>query len=93
MTQMFPATMLLLPLYLLMRKLHLVDTLAGVVVAYVATALPFCIWTMKGYYDTIPVDLNEAALIDGCTPLGGLPPRDAAPERAGAGDHRRCSAS
>ena len=69
MTQMFPATMLLLPLYLLMRKLHLVDTLAGVVVAYVATALPFCIWTMKGYYDTIPEALNEAALIDGCTPL------------------------
>lgn len=69
MTQMFPATMLLLPLYLMMRKLHLVDTLAGVMVAYVATALPFCIWTMKGYYDTIPVDLNEAALIDGCSPL------------------------
>jgi arabinogalactan oligomer/maltooligosaccharide transport system permease protein len=69
MTQMFPATMLLLPLYLMMRKLHLVDTLAGVMVAYVATALPFCVWTMKGYYDTIPADLNEAALIDGCSPL------------------------
>ena len=68
-TQMFPATMLLLPLYLLMRNLHLVDTLMGVMIAYVATALPFCIWTMKGYYDTIPVALNEAALIDGCSPL------------------------
>lgn len=65
MTQMFPATMLLLPLYILMRKFHLVDTLPGVVLAYVATALPFCVWTMKGYYDTIPVDLEEAALIDG----------------------------
>ncbi len=69
MTQMFPATMLLLPLYLMMRKFHLVDTLGGVMIAYVATALPFCIWTMKGYYDTIPVALNEAALIDGCGPL------------------------
>lgn len=69
MTQMFPATMLLLPLYLLMRKLYLVDTLGGVMIAYVATALPFCVWTMKGYYDTIPVALNEAALIDGCSPL------------------------
>jgi len=68
-TQMFPATMLLLPLYMIMRKLHLVDTLAGVVIAYAATALPFCIWTMKGYYDTIPQDLEEAALIDGCSPL------------------------
>jgi arabinogalactan oligomer / maltooligosaccharide transport system permease protein len=72
MTQMFPATMLLLPLYLLMRKLHLVDTLGGVMIAYVATALPFCIWTMKGYYDTIPKDLNEAALIDGCSPFGAF---------------------
>lgn len=68
-TQMFPATMLLLPLYMIMRKLHLVDTLAGVMVAYTATALPFCIWTMKGYYDTIPQDLEEAALIDGCSPF------------------------
>jgi arabinogalactan oligomer/maltooligosaccharide transport system permease protein len=68
-TQMFPATMLLLPLYMIMRKLHLVDTMAGVVIAYAATALPFCIWTMKGYYDTIPADLEEAALIDGCGPL------------------------
>lgn len=68
-TQMFPATMLLLPLYVIMRKLQLVDTLLGVVVAYVATALPFCIWTMKGYYDTIPRDLEEAALIDGASGL------------------------
>ncbi len=71
-TQMFPATMLLLPLYVLMRRVHLVDTLAGVVVAYVATALPFCIWTMKGYYDTIPVSLEEAALIDGASRLGAF---------------------
>ncbi len=66
-TQMFPATMLLLPLYMIMRKVQLVDTLLGVVIAYVATALPFCVWTMKGYYDTIPVDLEEAALIDGAS--------------------------
>jgi arabinogalactan oligomer/maltooligosaccharide transport system permease protein len=72
MTQMFPATMLLLPLYVLMRKLYLVDTLFGVVIAYVATALPFCIWTMKGYYDTIPVDLEEAAQIDGSGRLGAF---------------------
>jgi len=68
-TQMFPATMLLLPLYMIMRRLQLVDTMLGVVIAYAATALPFCIWTMKGYYDTIPADLEEAALIDGCSPL------------------------
>jgi arabinogalactan oligomer/maltooligosaccharide transport system permease protein len=67
-TQMFPATMLMLPLYVLMKNLHLLDTFAGLVVAYTATALPFCVWTMRGYYDTIPVELEQAALIDGCTP-------------------------
>ena len=67
-TQMFPATMLMLPLYVLMKNLHLLDTFAGLVVAYTATALPFCVWTMRGYYDTIPVELEQAALIDGCDP-------------------------
>jgi arabinogalactan oligomer/maltooligosaccharide transport system permease protein len=67
-TQMFPATMTMLPLYVLMKNLHLLDTFAGLVVAYTATALPFCVWTMRGYYDTIPVELEQAALIDGCTP-------------------------
>ena len=68
MTQMFPATMLMLPLYVLMKSLHLLDTFAGLVVAYTATALPFCVMTMRGYYDTIPVELEQAALIDGCSP-------------------------
>ncbi len=65
-TQMFPATMLLLPLYILIAKLHLVDTFLGLLVFYVSTALPFCIWQMKGFYDTIPPSLEEAAHIDGC---------------------------
>ncbi len=67
-TQLFPATMLMLPLYVLMKSFHLLDTFTGLVVAYTATALPFCVWTLRGYYDTIPVELEQAALIDGCTP-------------------------
>ncbi len=65
-TQMFPATMLLLPLYIMLIKLGLINTYLGVIVIYTATALPFTIWTMKGYYDTIPYSLEEAARIDGC---------------------------
>jgi arabinogalactan oligomer/maltooligosaccharide transport system permease protein len=65
-TQMFPATMLLLPLYIMLIKLGLINTYFGVIVIYAATALPFTIWTMKGYYDTIPYSLEEAARIDGC---------------------------
>lgn len=65
-TQMFPATMLLLPLYVMLIKLGLINTYFGVIIIYTATALPFTIWTMKGYYDTIPYSLEEAARIDGC---------------------------
>ncbi|MDX1419859.1 MAG: carbohydrate ABC transporter permease [Rubricoccaceae bacterium] len=67
-TQMFPATMLLLPLYVVLIALELLNSYLGIIVIYTATALPFCVWQMKGYYDTIPVALEEAARIDGCSP-------------------------
>lgn len=66
-TQMFPATMLLLPLYLMIARLGLINTFAGLTIFYVSTALPFCVWQMKGFYDTIPAALEEAARIDGCS--------------------------
>lgn len=66
-TQMFPATMLLLPMYIMLINLGLINTYLGVIIVYCATALPFTIWTMKGFYDTIPPSLEEAARIDGCT--------------------------
>lgn len=67
-TQMFPATMLLLPLFVVLMQLNLLNSYVGLVVIYSATALPFCVWQMKGYYDTIPIALEEAARIDGCSP-------------------------
>ncbi len=66
-TQMFPATMLLLPLYVMIAYLHLVNTFLGLLIFYTATALPFCLWQMKGFYDTIPYSLEEAARMDGCS--------------------------
>lgn len=66
-TQMFPATMLLLPLYIMIAKLGLINTYLGLGVFYASTALPFCVWQMKGFYDTIPASLEEAARIDGCS--------------------------
>ncbi len=68
-TQMFPATMLLLPMYIMLVKLHLINTFLGIVIMYSATALPFCIWQMKGYYDTLPVSLEEAGRIDGASQM------------------------
>jgi arabinogalactan oligomer/maltooligosaccharide transport system permease protein len=64
-TQMFPATMLLLPMFLMLARLHLINSYLGLIVVYSATALPFTIWQMKGYYDTIPRELEEAAIMDG----------------------------
>ncbi len=69
MTQMFPLTVLLLPLFIMLIHLKLYDSFAGLIVAYSATALPFTVWQMKGYYDTIPISLEEAASIDGAGPF------------------------
>lgn len=64
-TQMFPPTMLLLPLFIMISKLNLINSFIGLIIIYSATALPFCIWLMKGYYDTIPFSLEESAMVDG----------------------------
>src|SRR5690606_11153860 len=55
----------IVPLYLLISTLGLVDSVLGLVLVYSTTALPFCVWMLKGYFDTIPVELDEAALMDG----------------------------
>jgi arabinogalactan oligomer/maltooligosaccharide transport system permease protein len=65
-TQMIPAPMLMVPLFILASKVGLTQTYRGLVLAYAVTSIPFSIWILKGYYDTIPRDLEEAALIDGC---------------------------
>ncbi len=66
--QMFPATLLLLPLYVILDKLGLLNSLLGLVLVYSTTAIPFCVWTLKGYFDSLPRELEEAARIDGATP-------------------------
>lgn len=68
-TQMFPVTMLLLPLFIMLISIGAYDSYIGLIIAYTATALPFTIWQMKGYYDTIPFSLEEAATIDGAGPF------------------------
>ena len=71
-TQMIPAAMLLLPLFLMIMRLGLVNTYLGMVLAYSVSSLPFSIWLLKGYYDTVPRSLEEAALVDGTTRLGAF---------------------
>lgn len=65
-TQMIPAGMLVIPIFVIVAQLGLANQIIGLVLAYISTAVPFSIWILKGYYDTIPPDLEEAAMVDGC---------------------------
>ncbi len=64
-TQMFPGVVMAIPLYILLDELSMLDSLMGLSIVYATTAIPFCTWNMKGYFDTIPKALEEAARMDG----------------------------
>lgn len=68
-TQMFPVAILIVPIYTIMANLGLINTLTSLVIAYCTVAVPFCTWMLKGYYDTIPRELDEAAALDGLGPF------------------------
>ncbi len=70
--QMFPGVMLAIPLYLLLSNYHLIDTLWALLVTYLTFALAFSVWMLKGYFDGIPREIEEAAMIDGVSRLGIL---------------------
>jgi len=72
-SQMFPGVLTLIPLYIILVKwLGLGSTRIGLVLVYTTTAIPFCVWMLKGYFDTIPRDLEEAAMVDGTTRTGAF---------------------
>lgn len=66
-TQMFPGTMMMIPLYRILDVLGLLDTVPGLVLVYGTTSIPFSVFMLKGYFDTIPKDLEESALMDGAS--------------------------
>ncbi len=65
-TQMVPAILLLLPYFIMMKKLDLINSYGALIIAYTSFSLPFCTWMLKGFFDSIPADIDEAAMIDGC---------------------------
>lgn len=67
-SQMFPGTLMLIPLYIIVVQwLELGSTWIGLILVYTTTAIPFCVWMLKGYFDTIPRELEESARIDGAS--------------------------
>ena len=67
-----PGVLLLIPIYLLMQRLNLLDTRFGLALAYTTFTVPAAVWLMKGFFDSLPVDLENAARIDGCSRMGAL---------------------
>jgi N,N'-diacetylchitobiose transport system permease protein len=70
--QMIPATALIIPLYVLLARANQVDRLSGVIVTYLTFVLPFTVWTLRGFVMGIPPELEEAAMVDGCTRFGAF---------------------
>ncbi|MFG3493806.1 sugar ABC transporter permease [Streptomyces sp. NPDC047928] len=69
-TQMFPVAVLIVPLYNLLASLGMLNQPVGLVVTYLTIAVPFCAWMMKGYFDGIPAEIDEAGRVDGLSPFG-----------------------
>ena len=75
---MFPGVLFLLPLFMIFVNIkstfgiQLVGTRSGLVLMYLTFSLPFSIWMLSGYFNGIPRELDDAAKVDGCTPLGAL---------------------
>jgi len=70
--QMIPLNALVIPIYLLLDSVGQVDSLLGVIAYYMAVVLPFMIWTLRGFVHNIPVDLEEAAMVDGASRVGAF---------------------
>jgi ABC-type glycerol-3-phosphate transport system permease component len=71
-TQMMPAVLFLVPLFVILRQLRLTNSLGGLTLSYLTFALPFCIWMLRGYFANIPPELEEAAMVDGSNRLQAL---------------------
>jgi ABC-type glycerol-3-phosphate transport system permease component len=69
---MLPFVLLIIPLYLVFARLHMNNTLYALMVVYTAITVPIGIWFLKGFFDAIPKDLEDAAVIDGCSRIGAL---------------------
>jgi multiple sugar transport system permease protein len=66
---LIPGSLLFIPLYIIMYRVGLANTLQSLIVTYLTFSVPFCTWMLMGYFRGIPIDMEEAAMIDGCTRL------------------------
>jgi ABC-type glycerol-3-phosphate transport system permease component len=70
--QMFPMVVLIIPLFVVMRNLNLLDSYLGLIIAYLSFTTPLAIWMLKGFLESIPKEMEEAAMTDGATRVGAM---------------------
>src|SRR4029450_13057947 len=71
-TSVVPTSLLFIPMFAMMSVLRLTDSLHGLIIAYLGFDVPFCTWLLMGYFRSVPVELEEAARVDGCNRVGAL---------------------
>ncbi|MHB1007305.1 MAG: carbohydrate ABC transporter permease [Chloroflexota bacterium] len=71
-TQMLPEALLIIPIFIIFRQLNLLDSLQGLVISDSAFVVPITVWVLKGFFDTLPTEVAEAAMVDGCSRMGVL---------------------
>ena len=72
MTQVFPLPLIVIPTYLMMQHFRLLDTHIALIITHTAFAIPFTTWMLRAYFDTVPLDIEEAAMVDGCSRVSAL---------------------
>lgn len=71
-TKVLPRVIIIVPFYIILKNLHLLNTYFGLILSYMIFVIPIAIWLLKGFFDNIPYEIEEAATVDGCSPLGLL---------------------
>lgn len=69
---MFPGSVLVVPLFITLYRLNLIDTHYALILSYTTFSLPFCVWMLKGFFDNLPSEIEDAAMVDGCSRTGLL---------------------
>ncbi|TDF93263.1 carbohydrate ABC transporter permease [Paenibacillus piri] len=71
-TKIFPRVVIIIPFYITLKNLQLLNTYTGLILVYLMVVLPIAVWLLKGFFDNIPYEIEEAAIMDGCTVFGLL---------------------
>lgn len=71
-TRMLPLLMIVIPIYIIARRSHLLNSLLGLIIVYTGIFTPYAVWILRGFFQQLPRDLEDSAMVDGCTKLGAL---------------------